>query len=489
MSASPISSTSTRDRNSPLAFISSGWLWGLALTVGFYAGLPYLPVYHAEAQRYFCAHWIEYATTGLFFIGMATLIIKALRIPAERTALESDVLVGLVPFPDQHAAKTADQIEQHLRLVARQSSHSIVVRRIREVCDYVRARCSADGLEAHLNYLAELASGRLHESYALIRTITWAVPILGFLGTVIGITMAIANVTPDQLSSSLNEVTAGLAVAFDTTALSLALSMILVFSTFVVERAEQRHLDGVEDFLVQRLTALFPADSTTPRHPLIEAESQTARQWIRETETLIHVQQEEWRQTLEGLRQRWCETLERQQKLLAESLEAATARTLVHHAEQLATWRDEMTSAALQGAQALAASWADVQRQFLAEQTEARQALAELWSQFRAELQLSAEGASQRLGALIASLESSVAGWQTDLRSATQTAAEQLEATRRHGEVLERLAGQEAELVRLEDRLARHLESARVAESLEEAVLNLNAAVHLLTARTLPKAA
>ncbi|MEI2659369.1 MAG: MotA/TolQ/ExbB proton channel family protein [Bifidobacterium adolescentis] len=52
----------------------------------------------------------------------------------------------------------------------------------------------------------------------LIRTITWAVPILGFLGTVIGITMAIANITPDQLESSLGEVTAGLAVAFDTTA-------------------------------------------------------------------------------------------------------------------------------------------------------------------------------------------------------------------------------------------------------------------------------
>ena len=78
-----------------------------------------------------------------------------------------------------------------------------------------------------MTYLAELGSGRLHDGYALIRTITWAVPILGFLGTVIGITMAIANITPDKLEASLPEVTAGLAVAFDTTALSLALSMLL----------------------------------------------------------------------------------------------------------------------------------------------------------------------------------------------------------------------------------------------------------------------
>ena len=66
--------------------------------------------------------------------------------------------------------------------------------------------------------LADQAAERLHESYSLVRTITWAVPILGFLGTVVGITMAIANVTPEQLDTSLGEVTDGLAVAFDTTA-------------------------------------------------------------------------------------------------------------------------------------------------------------------------------------------------------------------------------------------------------------------------------
>ena len=38
--------------------LSSGWLWGLGLTVAFYAGLPYLPAWREEAQRYFCAHWI-----------------------------------------------------------------------------------------------------------------------------------------------------------------------------------------------------------------------------------------------------------------------------------------------------------------------------------------------------------------------------------------------------------------------------------------------
>jgi biopolymer transport protein ExbB/TolQ len=489
---SRITMTATRPArrsSSPVAqFLTSGWLWGTALAVGFYAALPYLPIYRAEAQRYFTAHWIEYATTWLFFVGMATLFRKSLRIPGERTALRADVLDGLTSRVAQPAAETADQIEQHLRLVARQLDDSIVVRRIREVCDYVRARCSASGLEAHLTYLAELGSSRLHESYALIRTITWAVPILGFLGTVIGITMAIANVTPDQLSSSLNEVTAGLAVAFDTTALSLALSMLLVFTTFVVERAEQSHHDQLEDYLVQRLTALFPAEERSP-NTLFDVEAEAAGRWLQETERLIHAQQAEWQQTLSDVRHRWCETLESQQRLLADSLQAATGQTLLDHARQLADLKDHWSEKLQQGSATLAARWEDVQRQWQAEQAAARQDLVDIWAGFREELQASAAVHSNHAERLTAGLQSSVSGWQADLRAATAGAVDCLTELRRHGELLEHLAGQEAELMRLEERLTKSLESARVAQSLEETVLNLNAAVHLLTARAMPKAA
>ena len=76
-----------------------------------------------------------------------------------------------------------------------------------------RQRQSHQSLEEHLRYLAERAADRLHASYALVRTVTWAVPILGFLGTVIGITMAIANISPSELQSSLTDVISGLSIS------------------------------------------------------------------------------------------------------------------------------------------------------------------------------------------------------------------------------------------------------------------------------------
>ncbi|MEI2659368.1 MAG: hypothetical protein V9G11_04825 [Bifidobacterium adolescentis] len=50
-------------------------------------------------------------------------------------------------------------MENHLRLVAKRFKHSYLVQRIHEVCEAIRARRSADGLDGQMTYLAELAVG------------------------------------------------------------------------------------------------------------------------------------------------------------------------------------------------------------------------------------------------------------------------------------------------------------------------------------------
>ncbi len=56
---------------------------------------------------------------------------------------------------------------------------------------HVRRHGSAETLDDELKYLSDIDAGRLHTGYGLFRVIVWAIPILGFLGTVIGITMAL----------------------------------------------------------------------------------------------------------------------------------------------------------------------------------------------------------------------------------------------------------------------------------------------------------
>lgn len=101
-------------------------------------------------------------------------------------------------------------------------------------------------------------------SYALPRILVWAIPILGFLGTVIGIGAAVSqfdsflsNVEDiDVLRDGLAQVTGGLGTAFDTTFLALAISLIVMIPLAAVERLEQRLLTRI-DLLLRN--ALLPA--------------------------------------------------------------------------------------------------------------------------------------------------------------------------------------------------------------------------------------
>ncbi len=134
---------------------------------------------------------------------------------------------------------------------------SVIGSRTIAILDFLCRRGSAVDLDDHLRTLADNDALALENSYALTRFITWAIPILGFLGTVLGITGAISGVTPEKLETNLNSVTDGLALAFDATALALALTMIAMFTSFITERAEQAVLDLVDAFVDRELAHRF----------------------------------------------------------------------------------------------------------------------------------------------------------------------------------------------------------------------------------------
>ena len=114
----------------------------------------------------------------------------------------------------------------------------------------MRRQESADQLDEELKYLADVEADRTYEAYALARMIIWATPMLGFLGTVIGITLALGDLSPEALVNSPKEamegLLSGLSVAFDTTALALSLSMMLMFAQFLANQLETQLLTVVQ---------------------------------------------------------------------------------------------------------------------------------------------------------------------------------------------------------------------------------------------------
>ena len=81
-------------------FFLSPWFCGPVLTVGFYVLLSQLPPQAESIKRYFDGHWILYAETGLFFVGVAVLLRKALGLVLDHRALrliliDADSLAGI----------------------------------------------------------------------------------------------------------------------------------------------------------------------------------------------------------------------------------------------------------------------------------------------------------------------------------------------------------------------------------------------------------
>ncbi|MDB5385789.1 MAG: putative biopolymer transport protein [Planctomycetaceae bacterium] len=466
------------------ALFKSPIIWGTLATVAFYALIPAMPIDRAIMQRYFCSHWILYATTWLFAMGMAILFFKTLCLPRENASLRYNLIRNRGLDAEPNWELRLDMLRRGVNNLPKRVRRSVLAQRYDDVCEYLGARHNGDTLEDHLKYLHDVAGERLHDSYALLRTLIWAIPILGFLGTVIGITMAIANITPDQLEQSMSEVTGGLAVAFDTTALSLTLSMILVFVSFVVERGEQQVLGKVESMGMRDIAPLFHVGSATvTSSPFEMAELHAAELLMAKTEKLINWQTDLWQQSLDGLRTRWEQVVQKQQTEFSRTLQSGMEATLNRHNEELGAARESLSSGFSSLSENLIKFSTDMQQQSSLQHAETAEKMSGVWEDVLNELRVSRDEQAQQTERLMQSISNEVLEWQTTLKEATHSGAGQARELHSQGQTLLKIMGEEAELTRLQRTLADNLDAIHAVETFEKALHSLTAAVHMLTIR------
>jgi biopolymer transport protein ExbB/TolQ len=98
----------------------------------------------------------------------------------------------------------------------------------------------------------ELMSHRLDLAYQTMRFLVWVIPTTGFIGTVVGISIALEGMQ-DPKNIEFDKVTSGLAVAFYTTILALLLSAVLVLLQNVVQRREETALNRAAQYTLRNL--------------------------------------------------------------------------------------------------------------------------------------------------------------------------------------------------------------------------------------------
>ncbi len=426
---------------------------GIALAIGFYAAVgEYVPV-DSLLVRYCCAHPIEYVEVWMFFWGLSALLGKWLQLAWQRAPLHRTALPAWDGKPV--AVAEAGKLLAGLNVLPRRLGNSVLGRRLRGGLDFVASRGSTDGLDDYLRSQSDAAADALDGSHALLRFITWAIPILGFLGTVLGITEAIANVTPEQLAKSITGVTDGLAIAFDTTALALGFSMALMFFGFVLERGENGLLQTVDQIAEQQLAHRFERMGSE-KNEFVLALKQNTHVLLSSTEKLVERQAELWSKSLAEMRSRVEKAEKEQHDRFTTGLRGVIEQTVEAHQQRL----EAMERKAADRAAAL--------QETMAQTVEAHQ-------QRLSSMEAKAAAQTGEIARHFEKLGQSVHGLTGALQQETRRLGDEVVA-------LKQVMEAEVRLADLQETLNHNLQALVHAGTLQQAMHSLTAAIHLLTA-------
>jgi biopolymer transport protein ExbB/TolQ len=417
------------ERNSLFVILSSiGWplLLGSAGSTLFYVLVFRGPLDVPAMHRYFATHPVSYVATVMFFVGLAALCLKLLDVLGQYAGLNGSRLEETPPSGQK--VEDARRLLDDLASSSASARSSYLGRRLRDALRFVTRKGSADGLDDELKYLADMDAVRQHDSYALIRIIIWATPMLGFLGTVIGITQALGDLDPKQLATdiqgAMEGLLAGLYIAFDTTALALSLSIVLMFIQFLVDRIETQLLATVDVRANEQLVGRFQQIGAG-NDPHLASVERMCNEILKATQRLVGRQAKLWQTTIDAAHDRWSTLSTATGQQLQAALAGALEQTLVKHAAGVAK----------------------------VEQAGAEQARRR-WEQL-----------------------------QTAISDNARMMQAQQEEMIKQGEIMAKAVQATGDVIRLEESLNENLRALAGAKNFEDMVMSLSAAIHLLCAR------
>jgi len=481
-------------------------LWGGILTANFFAMLYVGTIDSPLLWRYTAGHPVNMVEAAFFFIGMSFLVIRVGSLRSQLKLMDQ-VSLGLWPTSGQSVAE-CDRLLVALAELSHRFQRTYLVRRLSEAIQFVRRKSSATELDQYLRHLEEMDSLRMSAAYAVLRIIIWAIPILGFLGTVIGITMAIANLTPEALEQSMTDVTQGLGVAFDTTAEALALTMVLMFTKAWVERTEERVLAATDVKVSEELVGRFQ-QSSAPEDPNVASIRRMSEQVIVAVETLAARQAEVWKSSIDETHQQWADVSMAAGHIVKDSLSTAVRENLeqharvlgqnaLKHADRIQASADKQVEMLDRGAQESVGRLRDGLEKLGELLVEAMERHGEVLSKTEKEL---ADENRQHLSEVEAALGSSMViaterqenlirqsehllkEMQIALVEAAGATVRQQEQLIRQSDVLLKVVDSTGQITRLEESLTQNLAAVDKAHNFEEMAVNLSAAIQLLSAR------
>ncbi|MFT5444622.1 MAG: biopolymer transport protein ExbB/TolQ [Myxococcota bacterium] len=214
--------------------------------------------------------WVPYVIALFSLWAFAILGLKWQRHREQADALALELLpVSIGLQIDQHNASI---FREYLHQVATLRPGNALIARLDWAMRRIAKASAPKDLALQLSERSRLDADILDSSYTMLRVFIWAIPILGFIGTVLGISESVSGFSNsvnsaaslDVMRQSIGSVTTGLGVAFDTTLLALVMSILIMFPMSALQKAEETFLAGCDGYcdtqLLSRLAKVVPGE-------------------------------------------------------------------------------------------------------------------------------------------------------------------------------------------------------------------------------------
>ncbi len=234
------------------------FLIGCVLTIAFYAAL-FLGRDTYLYQMFTARGPVPYAIVLLSAWSAAILFIKSRKLAFQRRALDYPIVPSDATFVLSSA--TVDDVTNQILVTVDHPRQFVLFNRILIALSNLRNLGRVADVDDILRSQAEHDEAAMETSYSLIQGFVWAIPVLGFIGTVLGLSEAIASFTDvlggatevSQLAGALRGVTAGLATAFETTLEALVAALAIQLVLTALKKAEEEFLDACAEYCVRNI--------------------------------------------------------------------------------------------------------------------------------------------------------------------------------------------------------------------------------------------
>lgn len=197
----------------------------------------------------------------LSFWSIAILGLKWSKLRMQQRSLQ----IAVVPEDPEFVLtpQTVDEVFHRMHENVDDPRQFVVFHRITTALSNLRNLGRVTDVDDILRAQAETDESAMETSYSLLQGFVWAIPVLGFIGTVEGLSVAIGGFGGvlasssdfEQIKTALRGVTGGLSTAFETTLHGLVAALAIQLTQTGLKKSEEEFLDSCSEYCSRQIVS------------------------------------------------------------------------------------------------------------------------------------------------------------------------------------------------------------------------------------------